>query len=218
MATPQVGMKKRQVIANSNRTMFMWIAAMSAVLGICAVLSLFIVQQIMFKSKVTGKLDETVKILKENNKNAPGLIENVRVLETNAALNSIKARPEDKALQVVLDALPADNNALALGSSMQQSILQLPNLTIDTLSVQASDVEANTTSETVIPFMLSVSSPDINTLKDMMLRIERSIRVIDIDTLSLERSGQKYTMTINAHAYYEPAKVVELKDETVKPS
>jgi hypothetical protein len=218
MATPQVGMKKRQIIANSNRTMFFWIAAMSAVLGICAVLSLFIVQQIIFKTKVTNKLDATVSTLKDSNKNAPALIENVRVLETNENLNSIKARPEDKALQVVLDALPADDNALALGSSLQQKLLQLPNLTIDSLSVQASsETVSDDVASTTVPFTVSLSAPDANTLKDALVRLEKSIRVIDIDTLSFERSGEKFTMVLNAHAYYEPAKVVELKSETVKP-
>jgi hypothetical protein len=217
MATPQVGMKKRQIIANSNRTMFFWIAAMSAVLGICAVLSLFIVQQIIFKTKITNKLDATVSTLKDNNKNSSALIENVRVLETNQDLGSLKARPEDKALQVILDALPADNNALALGSSLQQKLLQLPNLTIDSLSVQASTGTSLTDTGTTVPFTVSMSAPDANTLKDALARIEKSIRVIDIDTLSLERSGDKYAMILNAHAYYEPAKVVELKSETVKP-
>lgn len=217
MATAQVGMKKRQIIANSNRSMFFWIAAMSAVLGICAVLSLFIVQQIIFKTKITNKLDATVSTLKQNNKNSAALIENIRVLETNEGLNSIKARPEDKALQVILDALPADNNALALGSSLQQKLLQLPNLTVDSLSVQASTAALGNDTGTTVPFTVSMSAPDANTLKDALARLEKSIRVIDIDTLSLEKSGQKYTMILNAHAYYEPAKIVELKSETVKP-
>jgi hypothetical protein len=217
MAAPQAGMKKRQVIANSNRTMFMWIAAMSAVLGVCAVLSLFIIQQIIFKTEVTGELDKTVSVLKDNNKNAEGLIQNVRVLETNEALNSVKASPDDKALQVVLDALPADDNALALGASLQQKLLDLPNLTIDSLSIQGQDANSLTDTGTTIPFTVSLSAPDANTLKDALARIEKSIRVIDIDTLSLERTEQKYTLTLNAHAYYEPAKVVELKTETKKP-
>jgi hypothetical protein len=197
--------------------MFFWIAAMSAVLGICAVLSLFIVQQIIFKTKVTNKLDATVSTLKDNNKNATSLIENVQVLETNESLNSVKARPEDKALQVILDALPADNNALALGSSLQKKLLQMPNLTIDSLSFQASSSDTNVDTGTVVPFTVGLSAPDASTLKDALVQIEKSIRVIDIDTLSLEKSGQKYTMTLNAHAYYEPAKIVELKSETVKP-
>lgn len=216
MASSQAGMKKRQIIANSNRTMFIWITAMSALIGVCAVLALFLVQQIIFKTRVTSSLDGTVKTLKDNNKNAQALIENVRVLETNSALNSIKAHPEDKALQVILDALPADNNALALGSSLQQNLLQQPGITVEALSLQpAASDSATTIAETTIPFTMTVSAADANTLKDMLARLERSIRVIDIDTLTLERSEQKYTMTVTAHAYFEPAVTVELKDKVV---
>ena len=215
MAAVQPGMKKRQIIANSNKTMFVWITAMSALVGVCAVLSVFLVQQIAFKTTVANKLDGTVSTLKDNNKNAQALIENVRVLETNAALNSIKAHPEDKALQVILDALPADDNALALGSSLQQNLLQLPGLTVEALSVQPQSAD-ETSSSTTIPFTMTVSAADASTLKDMLSRLERSIRVIDIDTLSLERTEQKYTMTIGAHAYYEPAVTLQLNDETVK--
>jgi hypothetical protein len=216
MAAVQPGMKKRQIIANSNRTMFIWVTAMSALIGVCAVLSIFLVQQIAFKTKVANKLDGTVSTLKENNKKAETLIQNVRVLETNAALNSIKAHPDDKALQVILDALPADNNALALGSSLQQNLLQLPGVTIEALSVQAQNTDDTTAEGNTIPFTTTITAADANTLKDALARLERSIRVIDIDTLSLERTEQKYTLTLSAHAYYEPAVTVQLNNETVK--
>jgi len=123
MATLQPAMKKRQVIANSNKTMFLWIAIMSAVVGICAVVAYFLFQQIVYKSSVTAELDDTSRILKESTTNAQTLIQNVQVLETNQALNTAKAQPDEKALQVILDALPADANTLALGSSLQQSLL-----------------------------------------------------------------------------------------------
>lgn len=214
MASVQPGMKKRQVIANSNRIMFMWIAAMSAVVGVCAVLSLFLVQQIVFKTKVTTELDKTVGILKSNNKNTDGLTENVRLLETNAALNSIKARPEDKALQVILDALPADNNSLALGSSLQQNLLNVNGLSVDSLKVES---QADSEDSTTVPFTMTLSANDPNILKDTLARLEKSIRVVDVDSLILERSQDKYTMTVKAHAYYEPAVNVELTNKTVKP-
>ena len=216
MAAVQPGMKKRQIIANSNRTMFIWVTAMSALIGVCAVLSIFLVQQIAFKTKVANKLDGTVSTLKDNNKKAESLIQNVRVLETNAALNSIKAHPDDKALQVILDALPADNNALALGSSLQQNLLQIPGVTIEALSLQAQNADTGETSGNTIPFTTTITAADANTLKDALARLERSIRVIDIDTLSLERTEQKYTLTLSAHAYYEPAMTVQLTNETVK--
>ena len=214
MASVQPGMKKRQVIANSNRIMFMWIAAMSAVVGVCAVLSLFLVQQIVFKTKVTTELDKTVGILKSNNKNTDGLTENVRLLETNAALNSIKARPEDKALQVILDALPADNNSLALGSSLQQNLLNVNGLSVDSLKVES---QADSEDSTTVPFTMTLSANDPNILKDTLARLEKSIRVVDVGSLILERSQDKYTMTVKAHAYYEPAVNVELTNKTVKP-
>lgn len=212
-AAPQQSMKKRQVIAQSNRTMFIWVAIMSAVVGICVVVGYFLVQQIIYKTKVTAKMDETASILHQNNANVQTLIENVRVKETNTALNSAKAQPDEKALQVVLDALPADANTLALGASLQQNLLVgIDGLTIDTLSVAPIDSQSV---DGQLPFTLTVRAKDANALKDLLSKFERSIRIIDIDSFSLERSATDYSMTIQAHAYYQPAKQVILTDKVV---
>jgi len=206
MAVLQPSMKKRQVIANSNRTMFVWIAIMSAVVGICIVVGYFLVQQILFKTKVTNELDTTASTLHENNNDAQALIDNVRVLETNDALNSTKSQPEEKALQVILDALPADANTLALGASLQQKLLVgIDGITVDSLSVASQDT---TSVDGQLPFTLTVRSSDANALKDLLRKFERSIRIIDIDTFSLEKGDSDYTMTMQAHAYYQSAKVI----------
>ena len=213
MAAPQ-SMKKRQIIANSNRTMFIWVAIMSAVVGICIVVGYFLVQQIIYKAKVTAKLDTTLSILRENNKNAKVLVENVRVLETNDALNSAKAQPGEKALQVVLDALPADANSLALGASLQQNLLVgIDGITVDSLSVASAD--DGTAVEGQIPFNLTVRANDANALRDLLRKLERSIRIIDIDSFSLEKGEKDYSMTIQAHAYYQEAKQIELTEKAV---
>ncbi|MFZ1258031.1 MAG: hypothetical protein WAQ25_01015 [Candidatus Saccharimonas sp.] len=216
-AAPQAGMKKRQIIANSNKTMLVWVAGMSAVLGVCAVLSMFLVQHIVYKNKVLSKLNETSSILKMNIKTSDKLLQEVRVLNTNEALASVKARPDDKALQVILDALPADPNSLALGASLQQSLLSgVPGVTIESLAVESVNTNNITTSEIgQIPFTLVVNATDANALKDMLLRIEKSIRTIDIESMILEKSEQKYTMTLNAHAYYLPGSSVQLTDVVV---
>jgi hypothetical protein len=216
MGTPQAGMKKRQIIANSNRTMFVWVAAMSAVLGVCIVLSVFLTQNIVYKLKVLNKLTTTATVVKSNISTADELIKNVRVYESDGALNSIKARPDDKALQVVLDALPADRNALALGASLQQNLLAgASGVVVESLNVQSVVDESADGELGKIPFVVTVSSRDVNSLKDMLVRIERSIRTIDVDTMVIERTDEKYTMTINAHAYYLPGVEVQLKDELV---
>lgn len=221
MATPQAGMKKRQVIANSNRAMFIWIALASAIVGVCLVVGYFMVQQIMFRGRVAAKAEGTATTLRKNNVAAKSLIENVRVLGTDSALNSIKARPDDRALQVVLDALPADINTLALGSSLQEKIIgEAAGVKIESLVLEGASTEtaaSDSDSLGTVPFILTISSSDANALRDMLLRMERSIRTLDIDTLALEKTDTKYTLSVTAHAYYQPGKTVQLKDEVEKP-
>lgn len=223
----QVNSKKRDQIARSNKAMFVWVAAMSAVVGICLVVSYFLWQQIAFRTKVVDEKYDTVSTLKDNNNAVEELKKNIRLLETNAALGSAKADPEEKSLQVVLDALPADNNAAALGSSLQQKLVNdIPNLSLKSLifdesEVTASSDEISNTTEVLgaqpISFTAVFESTDPNSLKDLLLRFERSIRVIDIDSLKVERSGNNYTMTVTAHGYYLPGKNIELKEKVVKP-
>lgn len=212
---------KRRAIADSSRTMFLWVAGMSAVVGMCVVVAIFLGQQIIFKGEVVGKMTTTLNTLKDNNKVASTLVSNVVVLETDPGLNAVKAKPEDKALQVVLDALPADRNSLALGASLQDNLLvNINGLTIESLTVDAGgsgDTTLATTqdSDTAIPIQIQVSATNANAIKEMLLRLERSIRIIDIDGFTLERSDTSYQANITAKAYYQPAKQVQLTEVTV---
>lgn len=221
-AAPQAGMKKRQVIANSNRTMFIWVAAMSAVVGICAVLAYFLIQQIIFKGSVADENAKTASILSKNLKVIPTLTQNLQVMETNTALNSAKATPEEKALRVILDALPADVNTLALGSSLQQKLAaDIPGVSIDSLTINPVD-ETEGAGATATPgqltFQMVVKSSNADGLKQLLAKFEKSIRTIDIDALTVERGEGSYTMTMQAHAYYEPATTINLGTKTVMPN
>lgn len=211
---------KRRAIADSSRTMFMWVAGMSAVVGMCVVVAIFLGQQIVFKAEVVGKMTHTLNTLKDNNKVAGDLVNNVVVLETNQALNSLKATPEDKALQVVLDALPADRNSLALGASLQNSLLtNIDGLTVESITLDAggsvTSTEATSDSNNTIPIQIQVSANNATAIKEMLLRLERSIRIIDIESFTLERSDASYQASITAKAYYQPAKKVQLTEITV---
>lgn len=225
----RVTTQKRQKIADSSRLMFAWVAGMSAVVGLCLVVAWFVFQQAAFRIKVVNEKNNTVSTLRTNNDALPKLKDNIRVLETNRALMSAKADSDNKALQAILDALPADANQLALGASLQEVLIKgVSGLELETLTVEpvSSSIESTSTSKrssskgqkpNSITFKVSVTSPDANKLKEMLDRFERSIRVIDIDSFTLERSDTKYTLTLQAHAYYEPAKIIELRDKVVKP-
>lgn len=220
----QMVSSKRKAIADSSRTMFIWVAAMSVVVGVCVVVAIFLAQQIMFKVKVVGAMTDTVSTLDYNNKVAKNLTENVVALQVNPALNSVKANGDENALQVPLDALPADRNALALGASLQQVLLTgVDGLSIDSLSIDNSTSSSDTTdasgtsSDNTIPIQMQISSTNINTIKDMLTRLEHSIRIIDIDSFVLERSDTSYQATITAHAYYQPGIQLQLQSKSITP-
>jgi hypothetical protein len=221
-------LRKRQQIARANRMMFLWVAGVSVVVGIALVLSIFLVQKLLFNEKVLSKKQETVRTLSDNNKVVGQLKDNARVLNTNQNLLDSRAKEEDTALQAILDALPSEPNSSALGSSLQNVLLpgdgiQVESLTVDPVagSESVSDTEATIESAAnTISFTFSVSAPSdkIDSLRELLRRLEKSIRAIDVQTMTIEMQGSRITLTANAIAFYEPTKSIELKTETVKPT
>lgn len=214
--------RKRQKIQQSNKTMFIMVAVASAVVGLCLVASWLIFQQLVFSTKVVSEKSKTLTSLKVSNQNIQLLSENIRVLETNKGLNSVKANPQNKALQSVLDALPADANNLAAGASVQDVLAKgISGLTIESLRVEGDSAAAGVTSSeglgSSLPIQLTVTTTRAEALQELLERFEKSIRVIGVDSLSIERSDDHYSMAIQARAYYEPAKIVELQKKVVKP-
>lgn len=224
-------LRKRTQIAKANRTMFLWIAAGSAIVGCALVVAFFLGQKLIYNEKVLAEKEKTVSILRSNNANIPELETQVRVLDTNAALASAKAKDDDQAIQVILDALPSDANSLALGASLQNKLLAgIPGLTIESLQIDpvqgiesfADDVASEDASESgdvvanQITFQFSVSGSQ-DALKQVLSNLERSIRAIDITSLRIESQGSNQLMTVQARAFYEPARTIELYDKVVEP-
>jgi hypothetical protein len=235
MAVEDVAIRKRQQIANANRMMFTWVAIVSALVGIAIVVSIFLLQKAWFNEKVLAEKSKTASTLVHNNQVISQLKDEVRVLNTNDALKSAMAPGESQPIQVVLDALPSEANSSALGSSLQEKFLNDPALTIESLNVDpVAGVESQTNSnvqdastitgatgangsEITFRFSVSTDVSNASALKNLLQKLERSIRAIDITTLTVETQGNKLVLTVNGHAFYEPAKTVDLKDKTVKP-
>lgn len=240
MAAPETAIRKRQQISNANRMMFMWVAGISAVVGVAIVASVFLFQKAQFNEKVLAEKSKTASTLVENNKVVDKLKDEVRVLNTNDALKKVMIPKESQPVQVVLDALPAEANSSAFGASLQEKFLRADGLQLDTLSVdpvagvesgQNSSVQdasssnanssssSNSVSQNKITFRFAVST-DVKTsdavFTALLSRLENSIRPIDITSLSLEAQGQRLVLKVEGVSYYEPAKTVDLKDKTVK--
>lgn len=223
-------LRKRTQIAKANRTMFLWIAASAALIGCALVVSFFLAQKLFYNEKVLAEKEKTISILKHNNDIVSELETQVRVLDTSDVLSSAKAKPEDQPIQVILDALPSDANSLALGASLQNKLLagieglKIESLQVDpvigieslTQEVTSEDASAATGVVNEITFQFAVSgSQDV--LKQVLTNLERSIRAIDITTLRVESQGATQLMTVQARAFYEPAKNIQLFDKAVKP-
>jgi hypothetical protein len=223
-------LRKRTQIAKTNRMMFLWIAAGSAVVGSALVVSVFLAQKLVYNEKVLAEKEKTISVLKSNNAIIPELEVAVRALDANAVLGSAKAKEEDQAIQVILDALPSDANSLALGASLQNKLLSgVQGLTLESLQVDPvvgieslSDTSVSDASldgldtQNQITFQFSVTGSQ-DALKTVLTNLERSIRAIDILTLRIESQGDTQLMTVRARAFYEPAKTIELYDKVVKP-
>jgi hypothetical protein len=230
MKPNDVAIRKRTQIAQANRTMFLWIAIASALVGSAIVVSFFLAQKAIFNEKVLIEKQNTVSALDNNNKVAPELEDEIRVLDTNQALISSKANDTDQAIQVILDALPSDGNSLALGASLQNKLLAgITGLTtvqslrvdpiagVEALTTDTSVVDASEgTGENEITFQMSVKGSQ-DAIRAVLQNFERSIRLIKITSLQIETQPDGQLMTVQAKAFYEPSKSIELKDKVINP-
>ena len=221
-----VAVRKRQQIDSSRKTMFIFVAGAAFLAGIALVISIFLIQQIVFHSKVIIEKQSTIFRLDKNLESVDELKKNVRVLETNSALNSVKANSENSALQTVLDALPDNPNADAFGASIKNKFVDtVEGLTLDNLSVtspnsRGEEAEDNNSESTDSPntlhFSLEVSG-SADKLRELLTKFERSIRVIELKSFEIHTSEDKLSLTIQGAAYYEPAQNVHLEKKVVKP-
>lgn len=231
MQPNDAAIRKRTQIAKANRTMFISVAAVSVVVGIALVGSIFLIQKMLFNEKILREKDTTLSTLTKNNNNIAELEAQVRILDNNQALIDAKAKPDDQAIQVILDALPSDTTSLALGASLQTKLLaNIPGLTIESLQVDPiigveslsqdvvvqSGASASDSGQPQITFRFTVNGSEA-ALKEVLTRLERSIRAIDVTSLRIESQGASRLLTVQARAFYEPTRTVELEDKVIRP-
>ncbi len=215
--------RKRNLIEKTRKTVMIWVAAASCALGAVVVIAFLLMQTILFNSKVIGMKNDTLQTLKDNIAVVPDLEAEIRVLDTNEALKKVSLSTDSRPLQSILDALPADDNRLALGASLQQKLFSdVPGLTVDSLSVDPSAQSGQVVAEEELdgglrelPFSASISG-DSDALKQALQRLEKSIRAINVKSINGTSSGQNVSLQIVGTAYYLPAPDLNLTKTEVK--
>tara|TARA_Y100000114_G_scaffold148298_1_gene161113 strand:- start:1542 stop:2174 length:633 start_codon:yes stop_codon:yes gene_type:complete len=208
--------------------MFIWIAVASVIVGVAVVVSIFLVQKLYFNELVLSKKLTTAERLDKNLETIEELKTEIQALGANTDLAAVKANEGDQAIQVVLDALPAEANSFALGASLQKKLLNgiegnysldslqvLPVEGIEELSSGNSDEESASDTSGRIYFSFTVKG-DQNALKQVFRNLERSIRAMVITSVAIEYQSDVLTMDVEGHAFYEPATILEVTTETVK--
>lgn len=226
MADIKTSLKKRTLIAKSNKEMFIWVAIVSGILSISIVGSIIIIQNIFHMNKVIDYKSKTLSNIEYNNSAIPQLQDSVRALNSNQALIDSKARPSDEAIQVILDALPSEANSLALGASFQKVLLygvdgvKIESITVDPVAgVEAISGDgtvqlSSQANASVISYRFSVSGPLLQ-LIEVLKRLEKSIRVIDTTKVKIENQGTSQILSVEGVAYYQPSIQLELTKEKI---
>ena len=225
---PVVGMRKRQQIANSNKTMFIWVAGASVLVAFALVISIFLIKQIMFTEKVLIKKGETVSNLNKNKEAAGELDKAINKLRANRNLSASRSGASDNNLDVIIDAMPYAADPVGLGSSLQSVLLtgtSIESLSVDTPSTGGTDTSTSvdTTSLQLVgdaqPITFSFKATGTSDqLKALFSRLNRSIRPIQIMSVQIESASDgKLTATVQAATFYQPQKKLDLKETVVKP-
>ena len=232
MASTQAttAVRKRQQIANANKMMFLWVAGVSVLLGIALVASIFLFQKALFNEKVLAAKDKTASTLTANNEAVEPLQKNVQILNTNDDLRSVMIPGQDDPVQVVLDALPSEVNSSALGASLQKKFLSMNGIQLESLVVNDpagtgdDGIVSTTSDDTVAPanaisfsFTISSASNDPDSLKRTLVDIEKSIRPIDITSVSVEAQGARLNLKAQGVSYFEPPKTGQTTKELIRP-
>ena len=111
--TKESSIRKRQQIFKANRMMFLWVAMASAVIGFALVISISLMQRIIYNQKVIGEKNKTYSTLANNNKKVSQLEDQIKTINYSSdVLKKLRAKDSDDPIQVVLDALPSDSNRM----------------------------------------------------------------------------------------------------------
>lgn len=233
------GLRKRSQIAKANRTMFIWVASMSALVMISLVVSYHLILTIGFNARVTNERTQTISNLKKSNDNVKELKSQILALDANENLIAVKANSEDQAIQVVLDALPSTSNPLSFGASLQTILLVGPaGINVKSILVESGgeaaqeneqssddtqsqdDVGSGSNTDSAntvgqINFTFVVEGPEVS-LQEVIQRLEKSIRTAYVDSFSVQRQGDVNEMSVNGHVFYQLEKTADLEKKVVK--
>jgi hypothetical protein len=225
MNTPQIS-TKRLAISKSNAQMVIVVGIAAFITVFCLVVCKTVFSQNRYQAKVISAKEKAHKQLQANAKAYSSLSNSYKIFNSknpNIIGGSITGTGSNDGNNstIVLDALPSSYDFPALTSSLEK-ILSDRGLKVSSISGIDDQVnqQANASSPdpqpVPMPFSFTVSNASYDSIKDLTDALQRSIRPIQIDTMSLSGSSSDMTATFTAHTFYQPAKSLKLTTKVIK--
>ena len=219
------GVRKRQKIDQTNKQMMLWVAGAAAVVTICAMLAINLFGHIQYQAKIISKKSETEKTLENNLTAISSLMKNINTLQTDKNLLALRAGSDDTTFNVVIDALPTEDDATALGSSIQEKVLAGSGVSLQSFDYSSATSETTTSGQAslgtgpearAITFIFKISGT-YDAIKAALINIEKTIRPIIVQSIEIDGTASELSANITATTYYVPKVHYGLGQETVLP-
>lgn len=221
--TKQLSIKRLQ-IDKTNASMVIFLAATSFIFVFSLVASRALLNQRGYQSRVISAKKTALKQLKDNNVAAAQLVTSYKAF-VGAPENIISGsssgtgdRDGDNA-KIVLDALPSKYDFPALATSLEKI---LTDKSYQVSGISGSDDELNQSSQAntqtgpvEIPFQLSISG-NVDAIQGFLDVLQRSIRPIKLNDITLGASGNDLTITVTAKTYYQPEKIIRIDSKVIQ--
>lgn len=216
---------KRALIEKSNTTVVVVtsVATFIVIFSLVATWSLF--DQFAYQNRIIGANQTALTQLKAD-------IDSSKTLETayNAFIstptNAIGGNPNGSGAQdgtnakIILDALPSHYDYPALVTSLENILVgqsaQIQSITgTDDAVVQAANQSSAQPVPQPMPFQIVVTG-NYDAIQKVVNAFERSIRPFQVVTMELTGDQSQLTLTVNAQTYWQPAKNLDIKMESIQ--
>jgi cell division protein FtsL len=222
--SPKTSKNKRLLIDKANATMLIFIGVAAFLLVFAIFSAKALLSQSSYQSKVIKEKQKAFKQLQINTKNVDSLVASYGSFasESQNVLggNPTGSGPRDgDNPRIVLDALPSKYDYPGLISSIEK-VLKEGGYKIE--SYGGSDDEINQQNAKVdkptpieMPFPITVNT-SFEGAQLFLTTLERSIRPIYVNKLTLTAAQGKIVVSISAKTYYQPEKVLKITKKVVK--
>jgi hypothetical protein len=194
-----------------NKQILSWCLIASVAVSGGLACSQFLIGKVLANSTVITTKSQTNKTLKQNVSNAHTLKADVNKLLADKTLAQLHADEGDNNFRVILDALPVTGDAAGFAASLQNVILKPAGVSITKLTAkdETQAIPVKATSPQTVRFNVEMTG-EYAAIKAALSNIEKSIRPVNVTSLTMAQNGLKWTARIAGVTYYLPEKTMQL--------